>query len=232
MIPPCIVFDLDDTLYLERDYVRSGFHCLEEWTRKHLGLKDFASKAWSLFEEGERGHVFDKVLTQAGIPPEKSLIGMMIAIYREHKPNICLPADAVSCLGHLAGRTALALVSDGHSVSQRNKIQALGLRQYFDVIILTSELGEGFAKPHPRAFMKVQETLGNSTRRYIYVADNPIKDFAGPHTLGWQTIRMRRFGGLYSSVESGEFAATDLELSNLNPLTDMILGESKPHDIP
>lgn len=45
------VFDIDDTLYLERDYVRSGFRAVGEWARDRFGCDDFAARCWSRFEE-------------------------------------------------------------------------------------------------------------------------------------------------------------------------------------
>ena len=44
------VLDLDDTLYLEWDYVRSGFLAVDRWLSHHLGLKCFFESACELFE--------------------------------------------------------------------------------------------------------------------------------------------------------------------------------------
>jgi len=222
--PTCVAFDLDDTLYLERDYVRSGFHAVEDWARKNLGLEDFSSRAWGLFQQGERGNIFDLLLLQSGITPEKNVIGSMVDLYRRHKPDIKLPADAAECLRDLRGRVRLALISDGVPLSQRNKIDALGLAQFFDTIVLTSELGDGFTKPHPRSFSQVQQTSGEEVQRYVYVADNPLKDFLGPRSLGWKTIRIRREGGLYSSLEGEGYGAADVEMMDLSALASSILG--------
>ena len=224
MKPTCVAFDLDDTLYLERDYVRSGFHAVEDWARKNLGLEDFSSRAWGLFQQGERGNIFDLLLLQSGIKPDENVIGIMVDLYRSHKPAIKLPADAAECLRDLRGRVRLALISDGVPLSQRNKIDALGLAQFFETIVLTSELGDGFTKPHHRAFLQVQRVLGAGAERYVYVADNPLKDFLGPRGLGWRTIRIRREGGLYSSLEGEGSRAADLEMTNLSTLASSILG--------
>ena len=44
MKPVCVVFDVDDTLYLERDYVRSGFRAVGVWASRWLGLSGFAER--------------------------------------------------------------------------------------------------------------------------------------------------------------------------------------------
>jgi putative hydrolase of the HAD superfamily len=118
----------------------------------------------------------------------------------------------------------LAMVSDGPERSQRNKIRSLGLVQSFETIVLTSTLGGEFSKPHPKAFLEVEKHFGGSVHQYIYVADNPTKDFQGPHSLGWKTIRVRRSEGLYSSLEAGLFVRPDFEVPDLNGLKDIFVG--------
>jgi putative hydrolase of the HAD superfamily len=223
--PLCIVFDLDDTLYLERDYVRSGFRALDLWVRNNLGLVDFSLRAWALFERGERNRIFDRALLEAGLAPDRDTILTMVDLYRSHLPAIQLARDAAECLRNIQGRVHLALVSDGPERSQRNKMRALGLVQTFETVVLTSTLGTGFAKPHPKAFLQVQKHFGGSVQQYTYVADNPAKDFQGPHSLGWKKIRVRRRGGLYSSFEPSVQGRADLEVRDLHEVTHMFRGD-------
>lgn len=221
MKPLCVVFDLDDTLYLERDYVRSGFKALDNWVTTNLGLTDFSPRAWQLFEQGDRDHIFDKTLLEAGIKADKNTILTMVDLYRNHFPDIRLAADAEDCLRALRGSVHLALVSDGPEQSQRNKIRALELAGAFEAIVLTSTFGSTFAKPHPKGFLDIEKHFGGNVHHYIYVADNPTKDFQGPNSLGWKTIRVRRQTGLYSSLEDDPFVRADFEIANLNRVTDM-----------
>lgn len=224
MRPLCLVFDLDDTLYLERDYVRSGFDALDAWAKANLGLVDFSLRAWALFEWGERGHIFDRILLEEGIEPDRDTIGTMVDLYRGHFPNIQLATDAADCLRNVRGQVHLALVSDGPEQSQRNKIKALGLAQSFETVVLTSTLGSGYVKPHPKAFLDVQKHFGATVQQYTYVADNPTKDFQGPRSLGWKTIRVRRYKGLYSSLEADKFVGADLEVPDLKIVIGTIMG--------
>lgn len=223
MKPSCVVFDLDDTLYLERDYVRSGFNALNNWVASNLGLADFGLRAWRAFERGDRGDIFEKTLLEAGIAADKNIILTMVDLYRSHVPDIRLTADAENCLRALQGSVHLALVSDGSERSQRNKITALGLAAVFETIVLTSTLGTSFAKPHPKAFLDVEKHFGESVQHYVYVGDNPTKDFQGPHSLGWKTIRIRRNCGLYAHLEDHPFVKPDSEVADLNEVTDMFV---------
>ena len=71
----CVVtFDLDDTLYLERDFVRSGFAAVGAWLATERGVRGFEACAWRLFEAGRRGDIFDRVLPRLGVAPERALI--------------------------------------------------------------------------------------------------------------------------------------------------------------
>ncbi|MGQ9635778.1 MAG: HAD family hydrolase, partial [Bryobacteraceae bacterium] len=66
MSQPFVAFDLDDTLYLERDYVRSGFEAVGEWAKERLGIGDFTQRAWRWFQQGRRGDIFNQVLVEIG----------------------------------------------------------------------------------------------------------------------------------------------------------------------
>ena len=56
---------------------------------------------------------------------------------------------------------------------------------------------------------------------HVYVADDPLKDFAAPRQLGWLTIRVRRPGGLHYAEENSEIAP-DLQLSDCSTLPAML----------
>jgi putative hydrolase of the HAD superfamily len=156
----CVVFDLDDTLYLERDYVRSGFRHVGLWAQKELGIPDFSDRAWELFEAGRRGKIFDQILQESRIRWDRSTIEHLLAIYRSHYPEIRLLPDALVCLQALHGKAPLAILSDGHPKAQRNKVAALRLKEWFDAIFLTAEWGFEYAKPSPTAFQLAQKQFG------------------------------------------------------------------------
>jgi putative hydrolase of the HAD superfamily len=218
----CVVFDIDDTLYLERDYVRSGFAAVGDWAGRHLGVADFTTVAWELFEHGQRSTIFDEVLLQARVEPTTELIQRLVGIYRGHRPDITLLPDALDCLESLRGKAWLAAVTDGALESQRQKADALALARWMQLVVFTAGLGPGFGKPHPRAFEMVEERAGCSGPACVYAADNPAKDFSGPAGRGWLTERVRRALGLHAAVVSGPEVAVEIgDLSSLAPLLGM-----------
>jgi putative hydrolase of the HAD superfamily len=213
----CVVFDIDDTLYLERDYVRSGFRAVGESARA-LGIADFAERSWRLFEAGVRGSIFDDVLAESGVRPERALVRALVDVYRTHEPAIEMLPDAADAVGRLRGRVALASLSDGPLESQRAKARALRVGDWAEVAVFTAELGAGFGKPDPRAFELVERRVGCQASGCVYVADNPAKDFAGPRGRGWRTVRVRREGALHAGIDSGP--DVDLEVADLVGLED------------
>jgi putative hydrolase of the HAD superfamily len=195
-----VVFDIDDTLYLERDYVRSGFEAVGHWCQDHLGRPDFNSLAWDAFERGERGDIFDRVLRHWDLPSDQALVHQLVNVYRRHAPRIDLLPDAAECLARLRGRVALAAISDGPLASQQAKARRLGLDRWMDEIILTSAFGPDHEKPNPKAFLRIQEFFRCDGSRCVYVADNPAKDFQAPRELHWRMVRVQRQGGLHADA--------------------------------
>ncbi|HKA85278.1 MAG TPA: HAD family hydrolase [Acidimicrobiales bacterium] len=215
-----VVFDIDDTLYLERDYVRSGFAAVGAWAGAELGVADLGDRAWARFEAGGRGRIFDEVLAASGVRANGSLVSQLVGVYRSHAPAIEMLDDVRAWLAARPDDLALAVVSDGPPASQRAKAVALGLGDWADPIVLTEELGPGRGKPHPAAFARVEAATGVAGPACAYVADNPAKDFAGPRCRGWRTVRVRRDGGLHAGVASGD--DVDAEITGFASLDEAL----------
>ena len=207
------VLDLDDTLYLETDYVKSGFNAAGDWLSSNRNLNGFAERAWQFFKQGNRGKIFDQALSELGID-DQLLIGQLVEVYRSHLPQISLMPDSKKFLKS-KGVGKCALITDGFSNAQWSKIEALELDKYFSNIIVTGDWGEAFWKPHPRAFKAIQGKLDPS--QCTYIADNPLKDFQAPRELGWATsIRIRRNGALHYNIE------TPPDCIEINSLEDIL----------
>lgn len=196
-----VVFDLDDTLYPERQYVYSGFRAVAIWAEAHLGVsQDVALKAlWQLFCEGTRGNTFDQWLSSLGVAPQV-WVPHMVKVYREHQPRIEPFQDTLDLLPRLRQLYRLGLVTDGRVHVQQGKLEALRLVSYFDVIVFSDALGEEARKPSTRPFEAVLERLGLTGPEAVYVGDNPLKDFFGARAVGMWTVRVRRPDGLYSKA--------------------------------
>lgn len=212
----CVVFDLDDTLYLERDYVRSGFRAVQE---AH-GIAGFADVAWSFFSRGLRGKIFNQTLSELGLASTEHVVQELVHSYRVHEPRIELLPDAAKWLCLHSRNHYIGCITDGPMTSQRAKVRALGIRRQCDYIILTDELGEGFGKPDMRSFKMISLRSAVPGGKHVYVADNPAKDFEGPMALGWRTVRVRRPGSLHMEIQTPR--NVDIEVPDLSHLAPIL----------
>lgn len=216
----CVVFDIDDTLYLERDYIFSGFAAVAPWAQAWLGIDDFGQRCREAHEAGVRGSVFNRVLNDSGVAASPESIAALLSIYRAHLPAISLCADAREMLTQASRRWPVAVITDGPALSQSRKADALELRQFATPILLTELLGPECSKPSAVAFRKVEECI--RANHYVYVADNPSKDFIAPRNLGWRTVRIRRPEGLHFAVDGGCVDVEFPDCSSLVPWLDAL----------
>ncbi|HEY1144818.1 MAG TPA: HAD family hydrolase [Allosphingosinicella sp.] len=216
-----LVFDLDDTLYLERDYVASGFRALGAWVSDNLGARDFAERAWRCFEGGARGRIFDTVLADLGLGDRPELIQTLLSLYRAHKPDIRLAPDARAWLERIGPDVGVALLTDGFLAAQRNKIEALGLAERpIRPIVCTDMWGRACWKPHDRGFLHIESHYRLPARAFTYVADNPAKDFVAPLRLGWSTVWIRRPARIHADARPCPGGCPDRMIESLDELAE------------
>lgn len=222
-----IVLDLDDTLYAEREFVLSGFKAASRWLEVARGIEGLGATATELFESGVRGKIFDDALRRLGFEPSEELVSELVKAYRSHAPRLTLLPDANDGLKWMKPRFRLGLLTDGYHEVQQKKIDGLGIEALFDVCILTDRLGRHCWKPSTAGFLRIMQARTEPAHGYVYIADNPRKDFIGPKALGWRTIRIRRAGGEHSKYEPSLQEAAELEISSLFELPTCLTSEGK-----
>lgn len=185
----CVVFDLDDTLYKEMDFVRSAYRYISRQVSRQICGKDDDGHAravydfmWGVFRSG--GLSFESANEKYGLDIP---VSQYLHWYRTHPIEIELREDAAGLISRLAEHEVpIGIITDGRSLTQRNKINSLGLDRYVkpEDVVVSEEIGS--EKPNPRNYEHFMQRY--SGRRYIYVGDNPKKDFIAPNALGWQTF--------------------------------------------
>ena len=188
-----VIFDLDDTLYSEKDYVRSGYVAV---SKAFPTVENMELRLWEAFEK--KLPAIDCVFTEEGLCEYKA---QALAIYRAHTPDIVLYGGVEELLRRLSGSKKMGLITDGRPEGQRAKISALNIEQYFDKIIITDELGGAqFRKPNKLAFVMMQNALNIPFGRMVYIGDNLNKDFIAPQAFGMQVVHFNNPNGLYRSL--------------------------------
>ena len=72
-----MILDLDDTLFLERDYVLSGLRAVGEHVATTYGRTGFGDVAVALFEAGVRGDTFNRALVAVGLPDDEEFVALI-----------------------------------------------------------------------------------------------------------------------------------------------------------
>ncbi len=195
-----VVFDLDDTLFRERDYVRSGFSAVGQHLRGRLHSRaDFEGWMWRRFLSGRREKMFDALSRHFRLGLKQAAIRRLVELYRRHRPRIRPCRGVAELLGSLRRRRVkLGLLTDGYLPTQRLKLSAAGLERYFHAVVFTEQMGRSAWKPSPAGFVSIRRRLGAPATACAYVADNPAKDFLAPNQLGWLTVQWRRARQLHA----------------------------------
>jgi putative hydrolase of the HAD superfamily len=223
LLPPrgrVLVLDLDDTLYLERDYVCSGLRAVDLAVQRLYSVEGFFECAMAEFNTGRRAFLFDTVLSRLGLAATPDVITGLVSVYREHEPAIQLQPDAVDFLAQARPDYELAILTDGYFVSQRNKIRALGLdRIGIFPIVCTDSWGRRYWKPHVRGFRHIQSHHRVAAEACVYIADNPAKDFIAPRRLGWRTVQIKRPERIHMAASERAGLVADCEVESLAGLS-------------
>ena len=220
MCKKVVVFDLDDTLYKEIDFLKSAYHEIADWFRDEYGIYGLWSEMLRYYRE--KKDVFQEVIDFYKRPVDKQYL---LDMYRNHQPNIQLDDNTKYVLDYLKNdkRYEIAIITDGRSLTQRNKAKALNLYHYLEeeVDMLVSE-EHGHEKPDCYAYDMVEAFFPEC--EYVYVGDNPKKDFAAPNSLLWDTVCLLDDG---RNIHKQDFVVDDVylpkhKISNIKELIEII----------
>ena len=220
-----VVFDLDDTLYDEIEYCRSGFSAVSHFLSNlpdKPSTEQIFSALWKQFTIGNRTKTFNTAFEQLDINYDSSLIEKLITVYRNHVPKITLPKQSEDVLYALSTKYTLALLTDGFLPGQQLKVQALELEKYFKHIVYTEQLGREFWKPSPAGFEKLIVELNVKPETMVYVADNQKKDFIAPNTLGFVTIQLIRPARIHTKSSDKPNATAQYVIHKITQLPDLL----------
>lgn len=217
------VFDLDDTLYKEIDFLYSAYREIARWVELKFSLKDIYSFMLRAYEN--KSDVFSLLIRTYDLPLTKD---DLLDMYRLHFPVICLDGDTEGVLNILSLNYKLGMITDGRSITQRYKYRALELDRFIDDndLVISEEFGS--EKPSEKNFLFFQDKYINAD--FFYIGDNLRKDFITPNRLGWTTICLIDDG---RNIHSQDFSCPEIYLPQLaiNNLKDLLSLSGKNEDI-
>ena len=190
-----VIFDLDDTLFPEIKYVKSGFGVVASYlsTTYQLDKSVLWERMLDILRNEGRGKIFNILLEEIGLFSDE-LLQLMIYLYRSHRPRFLpLFPESLSVIHALKRKGYfLGIITDGMASTQRTKISVLNFEHLIDIILCTDELGREYWKPSDVSFKIMLKLLGINSEKAVYVGDNTAKDFYAPNMLGMLTIQVKR----------------------------------------
>ena len=220
-----VIFDLDDTLYDEIEYCRSGFAAAARFLADLPGTpsaRRIFEAFWAQFGKGNRTRTFNAALEEISLASDPGLVRKLIEVYRNHPPHITLPADSRRVLRTLGAKYILGLLSDGFLPAQQLKVRALRIEEYFKYILYTERLGREFWKPSPVGFEKLIAAFKTKPCNMAYVADNEKKDFIAPNRLGIATVRIIRPARIHKELADEPAARARYRIRRISRLPGLL----------
>lgn len=190
MCKKIVCFDLDDTLFKEIDFLKSGYRKVAELVEKRYGIdaRTAYDQMMVWYQRGE--NAFANLNEKYGI---ENPVSDYLNVYRYHQPSLILSQDVKEVLAALKEADCdLGIITDGREITQKQKIEALGLAEWINPDLVLINEDKKYFKPNhwsfDRMMLKCYEKLPNSELEFYYVGDNTEKDFQAPNELGWTSI--------------------------------------------
>lgn len=187
-----VIFDLDNTI-LDRSRTFRSF--AEQFIIKYFGHLDSTDEILDriiyLDQDGykDKSELFDELLDELpwNVMPQKD---ELMEFYRmEYVKSAVIMNGARDIIIYLRKKYKTGLITNGRTEIQYGKIDQLGIRNEFDLIIVSEEAG--MKKPDPKIFTMALDYFELKPEQCIYIGDHPVNDIEGAANVGMETIWMK-----------------------------------------
>ncbi len=185
------LFDLDGTLY-DRDVLVRRL-ITEQRKEFHSELANIAPHTYieRVVELDAHGYnpkeqLYAQIAVEWGLPPR--LQSRLLEHFWDSYDSHCeLPEDTLTTLRGLQDRGArLGIATNGRTDRQNRKIEALGIRDYFDAVLISE--AEGLKKPNEQIFQRALSRCSATASESVFIGDHPIADIDGARGAGIDAI--------------------------------------------
>src|SRR5919199_6630773 len=139
--------------------------------------------------------LFDSSLRELGFHVDPATVRQIAVMeHRALASGEVLLAENLAAIRHLKAQgLKLGLVSNVTLLPEmmREDMDRLGLLEYFDVTVFSSE--EMVRKPHPRIYQAALTRLGVPAAEAVFVGDRLKEDVRGPKEAGMRAVLTRQF---------------------------------------
>lgn len=183
------LFDLDDTLHDKSKSLRASAHAMHTAFLSHHDVTIEAFVATFVSENNiiqPKAKVFKTLANHYGF--DVHLESAMLDFFdtQFHTFSKCFDQVEQTLNFLKEEKVRLACITNGRDFFQRNKLDALGLTQYFDLILTSGEFG--VKKPDPIIFKHALEQLNADAKDCVFIGDSLSSDMAPAKALGMTTV--------------------------------------------
>ena len=199
-----VLFDIDDTLFDRNLAQAKVLEVIVKSCPEAFASRDVAEISTAFFESDRLTvAAFDSGVPSQGLRDRRSrlflrLLGLpeffadkISAIYVRELPAVNAPvAGAVELVEKLSKEYRLGTVSNGLADLQDRKLENIGLRGFFECVVLSEEVG--LRKPDPGIFLQAAVALDVKAEQCVYVGDTYTTDIVGAKNAGMQACWFNR----------------------------------------
>lgn len=214
-----VFFDLDNTIYDNRQYFLGAFKKIADYLAKKYNLpeKKIYNNSVKLWRKKTSfyPYLFNDLLRALKIKDDQAL-GLIIEIFNQYKGELTAYPDVISTLRKLKKQGyILGIITDGNIKRQARKIRVLDIKSFFKLIVYSKETAE---KPSKMPFLAAIEKLKVNPSECLYLGDNPRVDFKGAKACGMKTARLLR--GEFKNLSKDKYI--DYEIKKFSEVLRLI----------
>ena len=199
-----VVFDLESVIDASCWSCELGFQAVERLAQERFGIDAFASRCGSFSNSLHVDDFFSRALAGIGQQVTRQDVRDFSRCFEQHGRIEGVSRNTVQILSDLREAYLLFAVVSGAPEQARGRVQQLGVERWIDRVVLPEYWGPGFALPHPRAFLSIQNCRGLSPQHCTFVAPPEHEGFDAARRLGWSTLTVGRADGKCSDSVDGE----------------------------
>lgn len=205
MLPPFILFDLDDTLFDHTHASRAALAHMHDLHFADVAFETFVHEHVRLLEiyhhrflsgeltmdQARAARMRALFLTFGQHIDDEAALDVGAQYRREHQSNRRLVDGARELLDALSSKSRLGIVTNNSVTEQMEKLRTLDIGRYFDTLVMSEDVG--IAKPDKRIFEIALERIGAKPHETVMIGDSYTNDVIGAVGAGIAAIWFNRF---------------------------------------
>lgn len=170
------IFDLDNTIYDEREYLSNGYKEIAKYVaeaNKSGQLKEYYDYLIAEFDTRGRSMLFNKFIEHFNLTVS---IHSLLQILRCQETQIQMYPKSKKILDMLVNANKyIYILTNGNVEQQRNKVKLLGLKeQYSSIDVVYASLFE--PKPSPKALLNIINSVCAEKKDAIMIGDSEVDE--------------------------------------------------------